>query len=360
MWHTHACNVECVDEHGFTTIRLCRAYKHSGSIVSVQANVSPEVLARTSAANRALGAIRAPVLSGPNIEQLTKKAALSSFVLSRFFHLTPTWPKLNGNQMRKMECTYRNLARVASGCPCPGGIRAKSTAQTLSKVSQPPWQIAMAVARLLYLPRLLKVAPTALLILLDANRSWRDLLRHDCLSMWLQATFVSQVLPHPDGTMLLSWCDFATKSTRRWKHMVKAWARSHIPQPCGLPLHTGVQLPWPCYECGLSFASHRALVAHSTAAHAAVSLASRFIFDVYCSCCMTFFHTRQRVHEHLVDGKRRCLQTLAASVEPASDDLVQQVLDQDKRIRFEETLAGMASQTPAIRMHGPLQPWATG
>ena len=56
----------------------------------------------------------------------------------------------------------------------------------LAKVSQLPLQIAMAAARLLYLPRLLKVAPTALLILLDANRLWRDVLRHDCLSMWLQ------------------------------------------------------------------------------------------------------------------------------------------------------------------------------
>ena len=80
-----------------------------------------------------------------------------------------------------MEGTYRNLARVSSGCPCPDGIPAKSTAQMPSKVSQPPLQIAMALARLLYLPRLVKVAPTALLILLDANRSWRDLLRHDCL-----------------------------------------------------------------------------------------------------------------------------------------------------------------------------------
>ena len=80
MWHTHACNVKCVDEHGSTTVRLCRANKHLGSIVSIQANMSPEVLARTSAANRALGAIRAPVLSAPNIEQLTKNAALSSFV----------------------------------------------------------------------------------------------------------------------------------------------------------------------------------------------------------------------------------------------------------------------------------------
>ena len=79
------------------------------------------------------------------------------------------------------------------------------------------------------------------------------------------------------------------------------------------------------------------------------------------SCCMTFFHTRQRVHEHLVDGKRRCLQTLAASVEPASDDLVQQLIDQEKRIRRESKKRSLEWQPKhllAIRMNGPLLPWA--
>ena len=69
--------------------------------------------------------------------------------------------------------------------------------------------------------------------------------------------------------------------------MVKTWARSHVPladwdddppQPCVAPLHTDVQLHWPCYECGSSFASHHALMAHSTAAHAAVCFASGFVF----------------------------------------------------------------------------------
>ena len=47
------------------------------------------------------------------------------------------WPKLNCTQMREIEGTYRHPARVASGCPCPDVIPAKSTAQMLSKVSQP-------------------------------------------------------------------------------------------------------------------------------------------------------------------------------------------------------------------------------
>ena len=34
-----------------------------------------------------------------------------------------------------MEGTNRNLARVFSGCPCPDGIPAKSTAQMLSKAA---------------------------------------------------------------------------------------------------------------------------------------------------------------------------------------------------------------------------------
>ena len=162
----------------------------------------------------------------------------------------------------------------------PDGILAKSTAQMLSEVFQPPLQIAMAAARLLYLPRLQEVVPIALLILLDANRSWRDVLLHDCLSMWLQASFVNQVLPHRDGPMLLSWCDFATTSTRLWKHMVKSWVPQAAwdedsPQPCGAPLHTDVQLHWLCYEYGLC----RAVISRSTAAHAAVSFASRFVFD---------------------------------------------------------------------------------
>ena len=59
LCNTHACSVNCADEHGSTTIRICRAYKHLGSIVSVQANMTPELLAQTSAANRAMGAFRA-------------------------------------------------------------------------------------------------------------------------------------------------------------------------------------------------------------------------------------------------------------------------------------------------------------
>ena len=268
-------------------------------------------------------------------------------------------------QMRKMEGTSRNLARVATGCVFLPRAPHRCSPKFPSHSCRSRWpRLAF------YLPRLQKVVRTALLILLDANRSWRDVLRHDCLSMWLQATFVNQVLPHLDGPMLQSWCDFAATSTRRWKHMVKAWARSHVPQaawdedspqPCGVPLHTDVQLRWPCYECVLFFGSHRALMAHSTAAHAAVSFASRFVFDEYFPCCLTLFHTRQRVHEHLVDGKRRCLQALAASVEPASDALVQQLLDQDKRVRRASkhlSLEWRPKHLPAIRMRGPVQSWA--
>ena len=90
-------------------------------------------------------------------------------------------------------------------------------------------------------------------------------------------------------------------------------------------------------------------------------LTSRFVFDVYCPYCLTLFHTRQGVFSHLVDGQRRCLYTLAVSVEPAPDALAQQLLDQDRRVRKVSkhlSLEWHPKHLPAIRMHGPLQSWA--
>ena len=175
----------------------------------------------------------------------------------------------------------------------------------------------MAAARLLFLPRLLKVAPTALLILLDANRSWRDVVRHDCLSLWLQASFINQVLPQPDGPRLLSWCDFAT----------------HFNSP--LENHDQSMGAIPCSAGCLGSRFTTSLRSPSTHRHT-ITLALLRVWFVLClsSCLDGTRHggtsrgqlrltihfgcvlplSRQRVYEHLVDGKRRCLHALAASV----------------------------------------------
>ena len=90
-------------------------------------------------------------------------------------------------------------------------------------------------------------------------------------------------------------------------------------------------------------------------------LPSRFVFDVYCPCCLTLFHTRQRVFSHLVEGQRRCLHTMAVSVEPAPGPLAQHLLDQDRRVRKVSkhlSLEWHPKHLPAIRVHGPLQSWA--
>ena len=52
---------------------------------------------------------------------------------------------------------------------------------------------------------------------------------------------------------------------------------------------------------------------------------------------------------------------LAASVELASDALVQQHIEQEKRVRRASKHLSLEWQTkhlPAIRMHGPVQSWA--
>ena len=180
LCNTHACSVNCADEHGSTTIRICRAYKHLGSIVSVQANISSQ---------SCYGRHSCPCSLCSKHRATNQECGALFLCFEQVF--------LPHSNLAEAQF-YTNLARVASGCPSPDGIPAKSTAQMLSKVSQLPLQIAMAAARLLFLTRLLKVATTALLILLDANRSWCDVLRHGCLSH----VAANQVLPQPDGPRL--------------------------------------------------------------------------------------------------------------------------------------------------------------
>ena len=62
------------------------------------------------------------------------------------------------------------------------------------------------------------------------------------------------------------------------------------------------------------------------------------------------------MHEHFVDGKRRCLQALAAFVELASDALVQQLLDQEKRVRRASKHFSLEWQPKAFACH-PKQSW---
>ena len=65
------------------------------------------------------------------------------------------------------------------------------------------------------------------------------------------------------------------------------------------------------------------------------------------------------MHEHLVDGKRRCLQALVVSVEPASDALVQQLcLSGNPSIWLPSECMALYSHGPTVKADGLLPEFA--
>ena len=147
LWNTHACSVECVDEHGSTTIRLCRVYKHLGRIVSVQANMSPEVLARTSAAC--------------SKHRAAHQECGSLFLRPEQGFSTSLLPDRSSIALRCAR--WKAHIEILRALPVDVSVLMvflpRAPHRCSPKFPSPPLQIAMAAARLQHLPRLLKVAP---------------------------------------------------------------------------------------------------------------------------------------------------------------------------------------------------------
>ena len=76
-----------------------------------------------------------------------------------------------------------------------------------------------------------------------------------------------------------------------------------------------------------------ALMAHATAAHAAVSFAAPFTFDVYCPCCLTLFiPDRGCMSTLLMENADACMLWLHPW-NLHQMHFVQQLTEQDKRVR---------------------------
>ena len=171
---------------------FCRAYKHLGL---VQANMSTKKYWLVLPLPIVLWSLFVSLFSLLETSSSSPRMR-RSLPLSWAEFSTSLLPGGSSNALRcaRWKAPIAILRALPMDVPVLTVFLLQGTAQMLSKVSQHPLQIAMAPARLQYLPRLLKVASTAPLSLLDSNRSWRDVLRHDCLSMWRQATFVNHVL----------------------------------------------------------------------------------------------------------------------------------------------------------------------
>ena len=95
-----------------------------------------------------------------------------------------------------------------------------------------------------------------------------------------------------------------------------------------------------CYRCGKSFQSRTALGAHGRTAYGTFSRGAGFAPTSQCFACMTEFHTRKRLVQHLEYGTTKCLDYLAARIEPLLSFQIEALNRADAEARRETNSSG--------------------
>jgi hypothetical protein len=302
---------------------------------------------------------------------------IAPYLWSRLFYNAGTWPTLLQAQCKQLNCTYIRAVNAAAAVTFAQGVPSATTSEVLRITGQPPADVALRGKRLTYLPRLLMHAPTPLLVLLDSAPSWQQALMDDLEWLWAGSPKVADMPPPSEQP--LAWITLVREHPNEWTSIVQGMMRppsatgsGHVepfpasPSSDEPALNHGAdsQIPtetWPCYNCGASFDSRRALTSHATRAHGRTSDASDCMFGTSCIACLREFHTRPRLSGHLRHGSNACLEAIARSVAPPTAQEIGELLAEERaRTAQARTFPGrhLPCHRPMCRLAGPLPNWA--
>ena len=106
------------------------------------------------------------------------------------------------------------------------------------------------------------------------------------------------------------WQAFILGFPAVWNRLVKSFSaiarspRQQVPSPIASR---------PCYECGMTYKSSKALTSHRARSHHKERLSGRYVKDGNCPFCGAFFHPRRRAMNHVDFGSKTCKTRLLSS-----------------------------------------------
>ena len=151
------------------------------------------------------------------------------------------------------------------------------------KLGIPTLDIAQAVHRLLHFARVLQHGPDWLwsLIQSQAGRQWREFVFLDLEFMEAVLHGKLAVLGDPRGQRQGRQA-FTLGFLVVWKRLVKSFSavarspRQQVPSSVA---------SWPCFECGMTFKTSKALASHQARSHQKERLSGRYVKDGNCPFC---------------------------------------------------------------------------
>ena len=325
-------------------LRIVDQYRHLGSIVTPDGNLTPEALARASSAMAAYGPLAVKVFGSLSIAKHRKIALAWSLCMSRLFLNVHCWQKFCDRPRAIVNKVYNRVWRcIASAVRF---ARSSTTdLQVRSLLDVPSIACWMRQRRLLYVGRIFQEATPFLNLLLQQRTPsgdrlpWVNLILDDICVLRGAVAPKLDALPLP-AVDPQAWWSLIREFPCEWKLLVKSYHTScddSQDERC-----VDYTQAARCGTCGRMFGSAKAAAQHARIAHKVRSLPSVCVGDIsVCQFCGTDFHCRLALVSHLSDTRIRSrvrgtscgLQFVASNPTPLPPQVVAALNDEARVLR---------------------------
>ena len=349
------------------SVRVVDRYKHLGSDLFTSPCVAPLVRARAAAAAPQIKSLcKGPLRSG-GVSVSNKSVLINAYVCSRVLFDSGTWGVLTPSEVSVVHSTVMGVYRRAF----VGGDFQISDLDVLLNFSLMPPLSHVKFSRISLFCRLVGKGHHAVLSLLwavrECSRSWVKALQEDLSDLCKYGDdFKGSV-----GWGLKGWTRCVVElGPVRFKVRVRRALVDPLAVIIFLPRHLlpkpslgdigGASQVFSCESCSQVFPSRQQLELHRFSSHGKFVEAQYYVGEVnWCFCCMTCFHTRSRVVEHLSykGKKRRCLEYLRARNDRYDEGFVRSCIDAEAvRVRGAARAGRRRAHAalPCYRICGPL------
>ena len=345
-------------------------YRHLGGIITANCAPAVDIAYRFSMATAVLRPLRRKLFANKGIPLTVRAVLLRSLVVSRFVFACAV-VDLSSAVHRRTWC--RHYVELWSSLLRPGRPQDRPHSfLVLLHADVPSPLLALAQARAVFLHRLLRFGPAAVLHLLHAHwrakpsSAWLSLLVRDLQAVGVYLTSARLLLQTQCPVTALVeamqddpgwWLRQVRAAAKAYKQDLRAWAQGQV---CGAPPPARASLggSFRCRWCAATFTLHKAVALHEAKSHAALCPVRHFSPVPWCLACMTFCHTVERVQYHL-RRSRACLLRCAHVVAPMSLAAIREAEGAETALRRKVKHGGWQNYraaAPALPCQGPRLP----
>ena len=313
------------------------SYRHLGGILTANHSPAVDIAFRSAQAWAVLRPLKRRLFGSQSIPLTVRHTVLRSLVVSKFA-FSCALVDIHAALHRRTWCkNYVGIWRTL--CGRKYGDKPAHGYEVLHHAGATSPLLALAQARATLLSRLLKFGPGELLHLLYVHwverprDSWLQHIVLDLRAVSVYSPSASHLLqqPCPVWSFLETLQIEPTWWPRQIKLAVRGFAsdlsRWHLAHSADGAVASSIsadlgaasapERPFQCRWCSRTFLLHKHVAVHEARSHGALSPARHYAWTPWCLSCMTYYHTMERVQNHL-RGTHACLQRCALVIPPMS------------------------------------------